>query len=323
MDDKIAHAIDQIGFQGGVPDDVVQRFDDVESVLDSSRGNKRLIRVALEYSLASFELALRIFCDRFGLLRAMDQDASHTFQNFIEWVHANDYLPRYAIEEAEDRPPYSRAPDETIGPPEFYWALKRLRNRWIHPVDSSWLGSLVLQLIPSEVDLINRLYKRPEIRPREREKRRDVNRRHCKRLSKPGAALDTPDRRVLVHEVNMLHYDMRESPHTYYFAFWPLFDTDPQPGDRLDDRKPHLARCLRWTKTKSGSLSLTTNSGRILTVDRKLSSGEKKKLGKWSEEAGLSRHAAFDVYGPANLRAALLDLKQGFPLNLQELPWID
>jgi len=65
-DDRIQRAISAIELCEDVPEDVVQRFEDVKSVLEGAREDRRLVRVAVEYSVASFELSLRLLCDRLG-----------------------------------------------------------------------------------------------------------------------------------------------------------------------------------------------------------------------------------------------------------------
>lgn len=322
-DDRIHRAINAIELNEDVPEDVVQRFDDVKSVLTGARKNKRLVRVAIEYSIASFELSLRIFCDRLGFEDPMNREAGQTLWNFIEWLHKQACLPRYAAEMPEDLPPYSRAGSESDEPgiPEFYRSLRNLRNRWLHPFSDSWLGWSTTRLIPKTVELINDFYDDPELRQEERAERRCVS-GHCRRLSRDGAALDFSGRRILVHEVNMLHYDKTKDPSVYYFAFWPLFDLDPEIGQELSERKPYLAKCRSWN-VEDGSLSISTIQGTSIVVDRNLRSDERSKLENWLDEAGRSRCAAFDFFGPAELRSQLLDLGSHWPMTLEAYQCIE
>lgn len=322
-DDRIQRVISAIELCEDVPEDVVQRFEDVKSVLKGAREDKRLVRVAVEYSIASFELSLRILCDRLGFEDAMDREAGQTLWNFIEWLHKQDYLPRYAAERPEDLPPYSRAGSESDEPgiPEFYRSLRDLRNRWLHPFDDGWMGWFLTKFIPHTVELISDFYRDPKLRQKERAERRCVS-GHCRRLSRDGAALDFSDRRVLIHELNMLHFDKTNSPSVYYFAFWPLFDLDPDIGQELNDREPYLAECRSWT-VEDGSLSISTMQGTSIVVDRNLSSDERSELNNWLNEAGINRRAAFNLYGPAELRSLLLDLDSHWPMSLQDFRWIE
>jgi hypothetical protein len=322
-DDRIQHAISAIELCEDVPEDVVQRFEDVKSVLEGAQEDKRLVRVAVEYSVASFELSLRLLCDRLGFEDAMDREADQTLWNFIEWLHKQDYLPRYAAEMPEDLPPYSRAGSKSDEPgiPDFYRSLRDLRNRWLHPFSDSWLGWSTTRFIPKTVELINDFYDDPELRQEERAERRCVS-GHCRRLSRDGAALDLSGRRILIHELNMLHFDKTKDPSVYYFAFWPLFDLDPEIGQELSDREPYLAKCSSWD-LEDGSLSISTMQGTSILVDRNLKSDERSKLENWLDEAGRSRRAAFDLCGPAELRSQLLDLDSHWSMSLQDFHWIE
>jgi hypothetical protein len=321
--DRIRRVINETELSEDVPKDVVQRFDDVKSVLERARGNKRLIRVAVEYSVASFELSLRILCDRLGFEDAMNRKARQTLWNFVEWLHRQDYLPHYAAEMPEDLSPYSRAGSDSDEPgiPDFYLSLRNLRNQWIHPFSDSWLGWSATRLIPKTVELINDFYDDPELRQEARVERRCVA-AHCRRLSRDGAVLelDSSDRRIPVHEVNMLHYENTKDPSAYYFAFWPLFDLHPDIGQV--DREPYLAKCRSWI-VEDGALSISTMQDTSIIVDRKLTSDERSKLKNWLDKAGKSRHAAFDFFGPAELRSLLLDLDSHWPVTSEDLKWIE
>ena len=242
----------------------------------------------------------------------MSREAGHTLWNLVEWLHKQDYLPRYAAEMPEDLPPYSRAGREADEPgiPEFYHSLRNLRNRWLHPFSDSWLGWSTTKLIPKTVELINDFYDDPELRQEERAERRCVS-GHCRRLSRDGAVLVSSDGCVIVNEINMVHCDKTEEPGVYYFAFWPLFD-----------RVPYLARCRSWT-VEDGSLFISTVEGTTLVVDRNLSSNDRSELDNWLDEVDKSRHAAFDIYGSAQLRSKLLDLGSHLPTALRDFRWIE
>jgi hypothetical protein len=171
------------------------------------------------------------------------------------------------------------------------------------------------------VELINDFYDDPELRQEERAERRCVS-GHCRRLSRDGAVLVSSDECVIVHEINMVHCDKTRDPAVYYFAFWPLFDLDPDTGQEPSDRVPYLTSCRSWT-VEDGSLFISTVEGTTLVVDRNLSSGDRSELDNWLGEAGKNRHAAFDIYGPAQLRSQLLDLGSHLPTALRDSRWIE
>ena len=321
--DRIRRVVNAIELSEDVPEDVVQRFDDAKSVLKGARENKRLVRVAVEYSVATFELSLRILCDRLGFEDAMSREAGQTLWNLVEWLHKQDYLPRYAAEMPEDRPPYSRAGREADEPgiPEFYHSLRNLRNRWLHPFSDSWLGWSTTKLISKTVGLINDFYDDPELRQEERAERRCVS-GHCRRLSRDGTVLVSSGGGVIVHEINMLHCDMTNEPAVYYFAFWPLFDLDSDIGQQLSDRVPYLAKCRSWS-AEDGSLFISTVQDTSIVVDRNLSSDDRSELDDWLNEVGKSRHASFDIHGPAQLRSQLLNLGSHLPMTGQDVRRIE
>lgn len=336
---NIDRVIDYIEFHDDVPEDVVQRFEDVKSVLDVARDNRRMLRVALEYTMTTVELALRLLCERVGHEVPMRKESDENLDDLLDYLYSNGYLPHRVREEPVDDPISTRSANGEGGEdeeesgsekdaeendlPGLYQALRDVRNTWIHTRDAGWYGWSSLSVIPEEVEFINRLFDAPKRRKRQRKERKRVN-WHCQRLVRQGAALETPDRRFLVHGINMLYCDMGEDPTTYYFAFWPLFELEVESGDVLDDRDPYLAKCTSWEVTDTGSLSLSTREGTSVLVDRELSDRERDKLEGWLEEAGRRRSEAFSLWShPRSLRAFLLDLKPRPLISMQQLNWID
>jgi hypothetical protein len=320
-DERIDRVIQQIEFREEVPEEVTTRFGDVVDVLNATRDNERLLRVAVEYTLTTVELALRILCDRLGHADAMARESTQTLWNLLQWLHTRDYLPHRAIEEPIDDPGNSIDFEEQ-NLPEMYEALTRLRNAWIHTRDASWLGWSVIDLIPQEVEFINRLYDSPERKQNQRQERRRVN-CHSRRLNRQSVALrwkegDEP----LLHEVNMLYCDMKEDPTAYYFAFWPTLDLEHEEGEMLDDGAPYVAKCREPSLTDTGSLAMRTFHETEILVDRKLEKEEENEIGEWFGKAGSALRNTFLLHGPGNLRAVILDLR-GTPLEYEDLRRIE
>lgn len=59
-DDMIQRAIKRLCFRGAVPDDVVDRFTTVQDILRWSEERPKRIRVAYEFAINTFELALKL-----------------------------------------------------------------------------------------------------------------------------------------------------------------------------------------------------------------------------------------------------------------------
>jgi hypothetical protein len=320
-DERIDRALSKIRFRDEVPDEVVKRFEDVKCVLEAARDNRRMLRVALEYTMNSVELALRLLCDRLGFEEAMDKEKDQTLLNLLQWLHGRDYLPHRKVERPEDLP-FSSMKETETDLPRKYEALRDIRNKWTHTRDARWFGWMFLRVIPQQVDFINRLYDAPERRQEERKERRRVN-AHCTRLVSEGAALEVGGQRRLLHDVNMLHCDAREEPRTYYFAMWPIFELDPEPGEILEDHIPYLAKCTSVSLVR-GSLSLETSGGTSILIDRNLGEEEERRLDEWTSEAeSAGKGYGFFWYAPRNLRAFLLRLKPHPPVRMEELRWID
>lgn len=319
-DRRIDQARSQIEFSEEVPEDVVTRFEDVKDILEAARENKRMLRAAIEYTMTTTELALRLLCDRLGFEDPMEKDSVHTLNNLLEWLHSRDYLPHRGIEEPEDRP---RKPDEELDRdlPGMYQALRDLRNTWLHTRDASWLGWGFLRMIPHQADFINRLFDAPRRRREERKKRREVN-HHCRRLKEEGVALKHQEKRFLLYEINMLYCDASEVEDAYYFAMWPLFDRGREQISS-SEYAPYLAKCTSVCLTDRWSLELKTRRGTSLLLDHDLRSDEKRKLKRWRSNPGGLRSIALDLAGPATLRALLLGLGRHFPVSINDLNWID
>jgi hypothetical protein len=321
MDERqyIDDALEAIHLSENVPPEVTTRFDDVRNILRCAREHHRLLRPAIEYTTVTVELALRILCGRLGFTGAMGEEETQSLINFIEWLAKRDYLPYWRAEEPEDRPGREVENDSF---PEFYKALRRLRNSWLHTKDDNWLGWEFAKHIPSSARFVSNLYQNPTDRQDARKERRRVN-KHVRRLSRDGCAIVVEDARTLVHEVNVLHCDVGMNPNEYYIAFWPLFDLHPNRGDILSDLNPRLALATVWTKLENGSVAFAIKDGRTLTIERELPERESNELKSWKKEAGRSRHRAFDLYGPAQLRACLLNLRRPSVLALKDLQWIN
>jgi len=284
-DHGIDHALEKIRFRDNVHDDIILRFEDLKAVLEAGRDNERLLRVAYEYALASFEMALRLRMDELQERyegRTPPDDCS--LSNLVEWHVAHHHFESH----------------------EFtLHSAVNLRNSLLHPDSASWGGYLFLKIIPRLVEEINDLYDDPVLRRERREECKRVN-RHCKRLSTQGAVLDVNGERQLIHESHLLSYENKVNPPTYHFAFWPIYDPDIKPGDSLDDQEPILARCASWDITESGSPSLLTRTGAPIAIVRELSEGERRKMETWKEEIGITP-AIMDLAGPEQLRRSLLE----------------
>jgi len=239
-DRRIDRALSKIWFHDRVPEEVVTRFGDVKCILETARENERMLRVAVEYAINTFELAVRLLCYRLGFEEAMEKDGNQTLPNLVEWLHGRDYLPHRPVEEPEDRP-RMEGDEGGKGLPGTYEALRNLRNSWLHPHSDSWLGWGFLKLIPRIAGLINRLYDGPKRRRKEREKRRKAT-RHCRRLTREGVALEYGNRRILLHRVSALHCDLRREE-AYYFGMWPLYNLNPEVGETIEGHVPYLAKC--------------------------------------------------------------------------------
>jgi len=251
-DRRIDRALSKIWFHDRVPEEVVTRFGDVKCILETARENERMLRVAVEYAINTFELAVRLLCYRLGFEEAMEKDGNQTLPNLVEWLHGRDYLPHRPVEEPEDRP-RMEGDEGGKGLPGTYEALRNLRNSWLHPHSDSWLGWGFLKLIPRIAGLINRLYDGPKRRRKEREKRRKAT-RHCRRLTREGVALEYGNRRILLHRVSALHCDLRREE-AYYFGMWPLYNLNPEVGETIEGHVPYLAKCTSVSVTEGGGLS--------------------------------------------------------------------
>lgn len=319
-DRRIDRAISRLEFNKEVPEDVVTRFEDVGDVLESARENRRMLRVALEYTVITTELALRLLCKQVGFEEPMEKNSDQTLANLLEWLHCRDYLPLRRAEEPEDRP---RNSDEEFSRdlPGMYHALRSLRNLWLHTRDASWFGWHSLRVITKQVEFVNRLFDAPRKRREGRKKRREVN-RHCQRLKEAGTVLRLEGECQLLYEMNMIHCDVREAGDMYYFAMWPVHNANHKHLSS-DEYAPYLAKCRAVCLTDRGSLELITRRGTQFLLDQDLTDDEKNRLGEWrcSKE---SRHP-FGLYlsGPATLRAWLLNLGHHFPIFEDSLNWID
>lgn len=317
---RIDRALSQIRFHGEVPEDVVTRFEDVKPVLELSRENQRMLRVAIEYTMTTVELSLRLLCKQYGFEDVMDRDSDQTLSNLLEWLYKRDYLPYRAAEEPNDRPRSSgRADDRDL--PSMYLALRDLRNSWIHTRNASWLGWGFLKTIPRQAEFINRLYKAPRKRREGRKKRRVIN-LHCQRLKKQGAVLQHQSERHPLYELNMLYCEVGDARDVYYFAMWPLFNWDQK---RLEGKEfsPFVAKCTSVWLNGSGSLKLQTRGGTSLLLDREIADNERQQIQDWFSDRKSRGSTALQMFCPATVRAFLLDLGVHQPVYMNDLKWID
>lgn len=317
---RIDRVLSQIQFHEEVPEDVVTRFEDVKPVLELARQNQRMLRVAIEYTMTTVELAFRLLCKQCGFEEVMDRDSDQTLSNLLEWLYKRDYLPHRVAEEPNDRPRSSgRTNDRDL--PSMYQALRDLRNSWIHTRDASWLGWGFLKTIPRQADFINRLYKAPRKRREGRKKRRVIN-LHCQRLKKQGAVLQLQSERHPLYELNMLYCEVGDARDAYYFAMWPLFNWDQK---RLEGSEfsPFVAKCTSVCLTGSGSLKLQTRRGTSLLLDRETSNKEQQQIQDWFSDRRSRGWSALQMFGPATLRAYLLDLHLHHLVLANDLKWID
>lgn len=325
IEERVDHAIPELTLNDDVPEEVVTRFGDVEQLLEQARENERMLRVAIEYTMTTTELALRLLCVQLGLENVMERDSNQTLPNLLEWLHKRDYLPYRAAEEPED---YPRSPDEDFDRdlPGSYRALHDLRNSWMHAKDASWLGWGFLKNIPRDARFVNRLYDAPRRRREERKKRREVN-RHCGRLKEEGVVLDVDDgdSRHLLHEVNMLYHDAREGEEAFYFAMWPVFDRDFEEGVEVEEYAPFLAKCTTVCLEDRGQLALETRQGSPLVLDPYLTEEEEAQFNRWiGSDRSRERSIAFRFSGPSLLSHFLLGLESPrLPVFVDKLNWID
>ena len=321
MDDALERTIREITFRDDVPDDVMQRFDDIKHVLATARAHERLIRVAVEYTYTTHELAIKSLWERLGEKKRVGESDSK-LSDGLKWLHANDYWPHLAQEEPEDWPS-SEEKKENLDErrPAYVGSLPKVRNRMVHPKNSSWIGLHGLKLIKNVVGAINALYNRPNLRVRQRKERRAIN-KYRRLLESCGCVVETEKGRMLFHEANMLYCGFEEEEPIYYFAFWPLFELDVSPGDVLTDRQPYMAKCTAY-ECDRGSLKLKTEQGNHVWIRRKMNEDERREVGEWIARGGRAE-AFMLLHHPGTLRAALIGMDNRLPLNLdKDVQWIE
>jgi len=317
-EERIKWATSKLDFREEVPGDVVTRFNDVKDILEVARENERMLRVAIEYTMVTVELALRILSDRLGHESAMDKESEQGFTNLLEWLHKRDYLPHRTTEESIDHP-YSSEKDFNRDLPGMYRSLRGLRNSWIHTRNASWLGWGFLRVIPQGARFINRLYTNPRQRRESRKKRRAVG-LQGRRLKEGGVALVRGEKRDLLHELNVLYCDVTEDGDVYYVAMWPVFETKAEV--RTEEYAPYVAKCTSVCRGEKGKLELRTQQDRLLRLDLSLSEQEKVRLSNWDTLE--VRSISLMQFGPATLRSYILGLdRHHFLVSMDNLKWID
>jgi hypothetical protein len=266
--EEFAAQADPLQCRQGAPEIVRSRFENVRALVRLSYVDYGLLDVALEYTLHTFEQALRLRCEEFGTTLVQNP----TLADLIRQA-SRHHLFEDSQEAAE--------------------VLRLLRNEVAHPAMDSRYALTAIPVMVRVVDVVNELYGDARSRRMRDELRSEIN-AVLMPLASEGAVASGELDEAIIYCASVVHVEMHDHEPRIDLAVWPIND----PTKETTDVEPIVYRAKSWEMSRQGLIfELDEDSARQLVVRPLVKESSVRKFRQWKAE--LER-------GPSSYHHALL-----------------
>jgi hypothetical protein len=219
--EQLSKLTNELRLREEISDSVKKEFDRVKNLIVHSYSQFDFLDTA--YTKASFilEMALK---KRYEELEK--KKCKMGYSRLITWA-----VKRVLFEEEEKK----------------IRSIKDMRDKLAHPENFLLYGNISLHMIFRIKNIINGLYENTGLRRERKQEQKRVN-NYLKDYNKNGAILKLLKKELKIFESQLIFYDNMNTPVSYYFLFYPLFDLEIINGQKVNTPLPLVLKTKGYSR---------------------------------------------------------------------------